>query len=85
MQGGIIACFGQKFEADTGGSLPLGPPVLVPGLHLGVGQVQLGCKLLPVLHREILLFLETSLQSLKLVVGEGCSCFSLLTSQGALS
>ena len=47
------------------------PPVLVPGLHLGVCQAQFGRQLHPVLDREIFLSLEAGLQGLQLVVGEG--------------
>ena len=61
------------------------PPVLVPGLHLGVRQVQLGRQLLPVLHREVLLLLEAALKGLQLVVTERRPCLSLFSLQSRFS
>ena len=58
------------------------PSVLVPGLDLGVGQVQLGRQLHPVLDREILLTLERALEGLQLVVGEGGPGLPLLLGVG---
>ena len=71
LQGRVVARLGQQLQAHAGGPLPLGPPVLVPGLDLGVCEVELGGQLLAVLHREVLLFLEAALEGLELVVGEG--------------
>ena len=47
------------------------PPVLVPGLDLGVGEGELGCQLHAVLHAEVFLSLERLLQTRQLVVREG--------------
>lgn len=54
------------------------PSVLVPGLDLRVGQVELGRQLHAVLHTQVLLPLEALLQRLQLVVGEGRAGFALL-------
>ena len=61
------------------------PPVLVPGLHLGVCQAQFGRQLHPVLDREIFLSLEAGLQGLQLVVGEGSPRLPLLPLSGRFS
>ena len=58
--------------------MSVSPSVLVPGLHLGVRQAQLGRQLHPVLDGEIFLPLEAGLQGLQLVVGEGSPCLPLL-------
>ena len=54
------------------------PSVLVPGLDLGVGEVQLGGQLHPVLNGQVLLPLEGALQGLQLLVREGGARFPLL-------
>ena len=54
------------------------PSVLIPSLDLGVGEVQLGRELLPVLDAQVLLLLEASLQGLELVVGESGPGLALL-------
>jgi hypothetical protein len=53
------------------------PSVLVPGLDLGVGKIEFGSKFLTILHAQVLLFLKASLQSLELIVSEGCPGFAL--------
>ena len=59
------------------------PPVLVPGLDLCVGQVELGGQLHPVLHTQVLLALEALLQCLQLVVSEGRPGFPRFLATGA--
>ena len=60
------------------GILILIPSVLVPGLDLGIGEVQLGGQLHPVLNGQVLLPLEGALQGLQLLVREGGARFPLL-------
>lgn len=57
------------------------PPVLVPGLDLGVGQTQLGRQLHTVLDTEVLLPLETLLQRLQLMVRERRPRLALLLAE----
>ena len=74
----VVSGLGEQFQADGGRPLPLGPPVLVPRLDLGVGEVELGRQLLAVLDAQILLLLEAPLEGLQLVVGESSARFPLL-------
>ena len=54
------------------------PSVLVPGLDLCVCQVESRGQVHAVLHAEVFLSLEASLQLVELVVREGCPCFARL-------
>ena len=81
----VVALLCQQLQPHARRPLPLGPPVLVPGLHLRVRQVELGRQLLPVLHREVFLLLKAALQGLQLVVAERCPRLPLLSLQGSLS
>ena len=56
------------------------PSVLIPGFDLCVGQIQLGRQFLSILDAQVFLFFETSFQGLELIIGEGGSGFSLLSS-----
>lgn len=58
--------------------LHLGPPVLEPRDHLGVGQPEAGRYLVPVGRRQILLVQETFLQLEYLVVGKSGARFAFL-------
>jgi len=53
------------------------PSVLVPGLHLCVRESKFGRQFHPVLNTEVFLSLEALLQGVELVVGEGCTSFTL--------
>lgn len=57
------------------------PSVLVPGLDLGVGQVELGRQFHAVLHAQVLLPFETLLQRLQLMVGERRPRFPLFLAE----
>lgn len=57
------------------------PSVLVPGLDLGVGQVELGRQFHAVLHAQVLLPLEALLQRLQLMVGERRPRFPLFLAE----
>ena len=81
----VVALLRQQLQPHAGRPLPLGPSVLVPGLHLRVRQVQLGGQLLPVLHREVLLLLKAALEGLQLVVAERRPCLPLFSLQSRLS
>lgn len=59
------------------------PPVLVPGLHLGVAELQWSSKLHPVLDTQVLLFLETSFQPRQLLVAERCPSFTRFLQPGS--
>lgn len=63
------------------------PAVLVPGLDLGVREVERGCQVHAVLHTQILLPLKATLQLIELVVRESCSGFARLfgSHRGTLS
>ena len=54
------------------------PAVLIPGLDLRVGEAELGCQFQSVLDAQVFLALETLLQRLQLVVGEGRARLALL-------
>lgn len=54
------------------------PAVLVPGLHLCVGEVERGGQLHSVLHAQVFLPLEAAFQLRQLMVGEGGACFAWL-------
>ena len=81
----VVALLRQQLQPHARRPLPLGPPVLVPGLHLRVRQVQLGGQLLPVLHGEVLLLLKAALEGLQLIVAERRPCLPLLSLQSRLS
>lgn len=59
-------------------ALLLGPAVLEPGDHLGVGQAQGGGDLVAIGRGQVLLVEETLLQLKDLVVGEGGAGLALL-------
>lgn len=59
-------------------ALEFGPTVLEPRYHLGVAQAQLGCDLVPVGGRQILLVQKTLLELEYLLVREGRATLSLL-------
>lgn len=50
--------------------LPLGPPVLEPYLHLGLGKRQRQCEIQPLTHRQVPRRLELVLQRHQLLVRE---------------
>lgn len=54
------------------------PPVLVPGLDLGVAELQGGSQLHPVLDTQVLLLLEAPLQPRQLLLAEGGPSFTRL-------
>lgn len=62
---GICATIGQYLLA-----LPFGSPVLVPGLHLSVGQAQALSQIRPILDSQILLSIELPLKCLQLEIGK---------------
>lgn len=82
---------GRGGEAETppthlaAGWPPL-PPVLVPGLDLGVRQVEGGRQVHAVLHAQVLLPLEAALQLVELMVREGRPRFAglLRSHRGAI-
>lgn len=53
--------------------LPLGPPILEPDLHLGLGQLQLERQIQPLAHGQVSRSLELVLQPDQLLVREGRS------------
>lgn len=57
------------------------PSVLVPGLDLGVGQVELGRQFHAVLHAQVLLPFEALLKRLQLMVGERRPGFPLFLAE----
>jgi len=60
------------------GSSPLGAPVLKPGLHLAVGQLELEGQMTPFLRRQVLGAGEASLEIFGLLGGESdLAAFSL--------
>lgn len=63
------------------------PAVLVPGLDLGVCEVERGCQVHAVLHTQVLLPLKATFQLIELVVGEGRPGFARLfgSHRGTLS
>ena len=85
LHGRVVALFCQQLEPHACRSLPLGSSVLVPGLHLSVGQVELGGQLLPVLHGEVLLLLKAALEGLQLVVAERRPRLPLLSLESGFS
>ena len=78
---GQVAVFQQELVSCQTGPLPFCPPVLIPGLHLGIGQIQFCGKFLSVLNRKILLLFKTPLKGLKLIVAEGGASLPLLPLQ----
>lgn len=58
-------------------ALLLGPAILEPGDHLGVGQAQGGGDLITISWRQVLLVQEALLQLKDLVIGEGGARFAL--------
>ena len=60
------------------------PAVLVPRFDLSVGESEFGCQFQAVLNAQILLTLETLLQCLQLVVGEGRPGFASFFAHGRL-
>lgn len=52
------------------------PSVLVPGLDLGVRQIQLRRQFHPVLYAQVFLSLKTPLQAIELMICESCPSFS---------
>ena len=85
LHGRVVALLRQQLEPHACRSLPLGSSVLVPGLHLSVGQVELGGQLLPVLHGEVLLLLKAALEGLQLVVAERRPRLPLLSLESGFS
>ena len=69
--GVIIAGLRQQLQTHLRLTLPFGAAVLVPGLDLRVGEGERRRQVHPVLDAEVFLPLETPLQLLQLVVGEG--------------
>lgn len=71
----------KRIEKKKNGLYTLGlnvlPSVLVPGLDLGVGQIQLGRQFHAILHAQVFLPLETLLERLQLMIGERRPGFSL--------
>lgn len=61
---------------------PLSPPVLVPGLDLGVAELQRGRQLHAVLDTQVLLAPEASLQPGQLLVAERRPSFAALLQTG---
>lgn len=54
------------------------PAVLVPGLDLGVSEVERSCKVHAVLHTQVLLPFKAPFQLIELVIRESSSGFSRL-------
>ena len=54
----------------------LSPAILVPGLHLSIGQAEASGELHAVLHAKIFLSFETLLQTVQLLVGECRTSFA---------
>lgn len=63
------------------------PAVLVPGLDLGVSEVECSRQVHAVLHTQVLLSLKATLQLIELVVRESCPGFAGLfgSHRGTLS
>lgn len=63
------------------------PAVLVPGLDLGVSEVERSCQVHAVLHAQVLLPLKATLQLIELVVRESRPGFARLfgSHRGTLS
>ena len=55
--------------------LGLGPPILEPDLHLGLGELQVAGELCTLWDGEILLLIVFLLQGVQLLSGERCSWF----------
>jgi len=70
LHGREVARLGQQLQADRRLPLPLGAPILVPGLDLRVAQAEARRQLHAVLHTQVLLPLEALLQRVQLPVRE---------------
>ena len=69
---------GSAFRLSLSESLLFRTPVLEPDFDLGLGELEVLCKLRPLGNRQVLLLAKLPLEGYELRAGEGSSGLSIL-------